>query len=69
MSIYLRKAEVAERLRMHPSSVMRLVKQGILPPPIKLVVGGPCLFKWERIEAAVEARGKATKKQADARAR
>jgi hypothetical protein len=53
---YVTKQEVAERLRRHVASVMRLVRQGILPPPIRLAPGGPLLFIWEEVEQAVQAR-------------
>jgi hypothetical protein len=33
--------------RCHPVSVMRLVRNGALPPPIKLTGGGPCLKEAE----------------------
>lgn len=50
------KAEVAKKLRRHPSTVMRLVKQGVLRPPIKLGPDpSPCLFNEDEIDEDVAA--------------
>jgi predicted DNA-binding transcriptional regulator AlpA len=54
--MYLRKREVAALLRCHPVSVMRLVRKGALPQPIKLTAGGPCLFKEAEIQQALAHR-------------
>jgi hypothetical protein len=43
MQYYL-KSEAAAKIRRHPVHLMRLVKQGILPAPVKLTPNGQCLF-------------------------
>ena len=53
MSMYYLKREVAELTRRHPCSVMRLVKEGILPEPVKLKPGGPCLFPKTEVDSAL----------------
>ena len=47
---YLLTAEVAKRFRVHPKSVPRYVKRGILRPPVKLTPTGPNLFPEHQIE-------------------
>jgi predicted DNA-binding transcriptional regulator AlpA len=54
--MYLRKQEVATLLRLHSVSVMRLVRQGVLPKPIKLTPGGPCLFNENEVRAVLAKR-------------
>jgi Helix-turn-helix domain len=49
MQYYL-KSEVAAILRCHPVHVMRLVKQGVLRPPVKLTPKGHCLFPKENFD-------------------
>jgi len=37
---FLKKREAAQRLGIHPESLMRLVRQGRFKPPITIVEGG-----------------------------
>jgi len=37
---FLKKKAAAERLGIHPESLMRLVRQGRFPPPVTIVAGG-----------------------------
>jgi excisionase family DNA binding protein len=53
---YVSKAEVAEMLQCHPCTVMRLVKRGMLPAPVRFGPGGSLLrFHKEGIERALAA--------------
>jgi predicted DNA-binding transcriptional regulator AlpA len=49
MDYYL-KSEVAQKIRRHPVHVMRLVRQGALPAPVKLTPNGQCLFPKAEID-------------------
>ena len=54
MTILLTKREVAERLRRHPTSVMRLVRDGKIAPPVRFSPNGPVLFDEAAIERTLE---------------
>lgn len=66
--MYLRKQEVATLLRLHPVSVMRLVKKGALPKPIKLTPDGPCLFNEDEINRVLADRAASRGEVTDAKA-
>jgi predicted DNA-binding transcriptional regulator AlpA len=52
MTILFTKQQVAERLSCHPETVMRLVREGDFPPPMKLGSGsrGHCRWSAEIVE-------------------
>jgi hypothetical protein len=54
MRVYLTKKETATRLRRHETSVMRLVREGILTAPIRLKDGGPVLFDSDVLDCDIE---------------
>jgi hypothetical protein len=54
MQYYL-KSEVAAKIRRHPVHVMRLVKQGVLPAPVKLTPNGQCLFIKDEVDRCLAA--------------
>jgi hypothetical protein len=52
---YFTKAELASRLKCHPATIMRYVKKGLLPAPVKFGSGAcPCRFPGTETELALE---------------
>jgi hypothetical protein len=60
------KRETARLIHKHPGTVMRYVKQGLLPPPTRWADNGRITFTLELIEAAIEARRRKTAMASDA---
>jgi hypothetical protein len=54
MPTYLTKKEAAGRYRRHTSSIMRMVRDGILTAPIRFKDGGPVLFNEQVLEQDIE---------------
>jgi excisionase family DNA binding protein len=50
---HLTRREIAEALGIHPRTVSRWVREGVLPPPIKFARHGAARWKRSAIEAAL----------------
>ena len=61
MDRLITKNEVGALLGLHPESVMRLVRQGQFPPPVKITTGirGRVRFELRDIRAWLETRKQA----------